>query len=304
MRAANVELSGLPGGDKTVLHGGGITVSPGTRALRLMGIRFECAINISGPRQHEHAIREVLLEDCEFASEVVISEVVRPRVLSCRFEGGLTLLGVSQPLVHGCTFTGSHNVNLTVGVERVRRDLVRGGEEWAFSHDAIEDTYVAGFPEAVWRERDATLIEGNELSGASSHGLVLRSQAPAIVRGNTLRENGAHGLAVVGDEHAPTVLLGNTVVENGLSGVFLQRASAWLADNVVSRNKRSGLVLSLDSSALAVRNTLTLNTNCGAYVQHHSELSIGEHNVFAGNAVKNVHLEEQPRQDWAAAVPV
>jgi hypothetical protein len=81
----------------------------------------------------------------------------------------------------------------------------------------------------------AAVIEDNEIDGLAAYGVMLKSAADTIVRGNRIHNSG-YGLAfVLGNPRSPSSAIGNTILEPKFNGIDVIGDSPILRDNRVMR---------------------------------------------------------------------
>jgi parallel beta-helix repeat protein len=87
----------------------------------------------------------------------------------------------------------------------------------------------------------AAVIEDNEIDGLAAYGVMLKSSADTIVRGNRIHNSG-YGLAfVLGNPRSPSSAIGNTILEPKFNGIDVIGDSPILRDNRVMRPRALAL---------------------------------------------------------------
>jgi parallel beta-helix repeat protein len=87
----------------------------------------------------------------------------------------------------------------------------------------------------------AAVIEENEIDGLAAYGVMLKSSADTIVRGNRIHNSG-YGLAfVLGNPRSPSSAIGNTILEPKFNGIDVIGDSPILRDNRVMRPRALAL---------------------------------------------------------------
>jgi parallel beta-helix repeat protein len=85
------------------------------------------------------------------------------------------------------------------------------------------------------------VIEDNEFDGLAAYGIMLKSSADTIVRGNRVHNSG-YGLAfVLGNQRSPSSAIDNTIIEPKFNGIDVIGDSPILRGNQVTRPRALAL---------------------------------------------------------------
>ncbi|MFC4313475.1 right-handed parallel beta-helix repeat-containing protein [Steroidobacter flavus] len=130
----------------------------------------------------------------------------------------------------------------------------------------------------VAENAQAAVIEDNEFDGLEAYGVMLKSSADTVIRGNRIHNSG-YGLAfVLGNQRSPSSAIDNTIIEPKFNGIDVIGDSPILRGNQVMRPRALALKVvdyQPEGGGERVRSTPFLEGN---------NFSIGAATVAAGDA--------------------
>lgn len=164
-------------------------------------------------------------------------------------------------------------------------------------------------------------VDGNLISGASTHGVVINDNSFARIVASTIEQNGVHGICVCEHASAEIGFRGdfstqgspNTIRNNGNSGITVADSSyAEIESNAVYGNANTGINVNGSSSArigaesgpagtFASGNTVEFNGNRGMVVTRSSSAQIVA-NVIRNNTGDGVGVFRASHADISANV--
>jgi parallel beta-helix repeat protein len=127
-------------------------------------------------------------------------------------------------------------------------------------------------------------VEHNVIRNTPGVGVTVHRVSYAIILGNSIRENGAHGILLMENasarigfrETTASASVPNTIEDNGADGVYMARSSnAWIAGNTISGNHRHGVYLEKMAQAEVMANTIDANSGHGIFVTQNSGAHLG-----------------------------
>ena len=149
----------------------------------------------------------------------------------------------------------------------------------------IKSFTITGGQEGIHTIRGGTArIDDNIIENTGRSGVGIHNQSSAVIVNNTIQNNPADGINVIGGSNAfigvrsgsDTVASPNTIQDNGRHGVLVTRSSnARIVGNTISGNTEDGVRVARVSQADISNNTINSNSQNGIFVSENSGVNLG-----------------------------